>query len=75
METNVAKSNIKNVIIILACLVIILAGIKSAVEIIVPFLLALFLAIVCTPLINFLVKLKVPLWLAVIALLGLIVIA
>ncbi|KGQ30435.1 membrane protein [Gallibacterium genomosp. 2] len=75
METNVAKSNIKNVIIILACLVIILAGIKSAVEIIVPFLLALFLAIVCTPLINFLVKLKVPLWLAVIALLSLIVIA
>ncbi|MFC0308390.1 AI-2E family transporter [Gallibacterium trehalosifermentans] len=74
MENPSAKQNIKNVMIVLACLVIILAGIKSAVEIIVPFLLALFLAIICTPLINFLVKLKVPLWLAVIALLGLIVI-
>ncbi|MFC0323904.1 AI-2E family transporter [Gallibacterium melopsittaci] len=74
MENPSAKQNIKNVMIVLACLVIILAGIKSAVEIVVPFLLALFLAIICTPLINFLVKLKVPLWLAVIALLGLIVI-
>ncbi|OBX07917.1 membrane protein [Gallibacterium salpingitidis] len=74
MENSAGKQNIKNVLIMMACLVIILAGIKSAVEIVVPFLLALFLAIICTPLINFLVRLKVPLWLAVIALLGLIVI-
>ncbi|OBX06533.1 AI-2E family transporter [Gallibacterium genomosp. 3] len=74
MENNIGKQNIITVLITLACLVIILAGIKAAVEIVVPFLLALFLAIICTPLINFLVKLKVPLWLAVITLLGLIVI-
>ena len=74
MENSANKSNMKNALIIMACLVIILAGIKAAVEIVVPFLLALFLAIICTPLINFLVRLKVPLWLAIITLLGLIVI-
>ncbi|PJG84140.1 AI-2E family transporter [Caviibacterium pharyngocola] len=49
----------------IAALVIILAGIKSASEIVVPFLLSLFIAIICSPIINFMTKRKVPHWLAI----------
>ncbi|MDO4626155.1 MAG: AI-2E family transporter [Pasteurellaceae bacterium] len=51
-----------------AALVIILAGIKLSVEIIVPFLLALFIAIICSPIINFMTARKVPHWLAIVLL-------
>ncbi|QIW15383.1 hypothetical protein A4G20_03055 [Pasteurellaceae bacterium RH1A] len=51
-----------------AAIIIILAGVKLASEIVVPFLLALFIAIVCSPLVNFMTKRRVPLWLAIILL-------
>ncbi|PKF61803.1 hypothetical protein CW745_10845 [Psychromonas sp. psych-6C06] len=43
-----------------AAIVIALAGIKAAASIIVPFLLSLFVAIICNPAINFLANKKVP---------------
>ncbi|PJG85162.1 hypothetical protein CVP05_07865 [Conservatibacter flavescens] len=43
-----------------ACLVIILAGVKSAVQIVVPFLLSLFIAIICAPVVNIMTERKVP---------------
>ncbi|RJG49115.1 AI-2E family transporter [Motilimonas pumila] len=46
--------------VILAAVIIILAGIKTASAILVPFLLSVFIAIICHPLINYLVGLKVP---------------
>ncbi|HGO5856476.1 TPA: AI-2E family transporter [Mannheimia haemolytica] len=49
----------------IAAIIIILAGIKLANEIVVPFLLSLFIAIICSPLINFMTKRKIPLWLAI----------
>ena len=55
-----------------AAIVIILAGIKAASEIVVPFLLSLFIAIICAPLLNYLTKRKVPYGLAIILLLLLI---
>ena len=55
-----------------AAIVIILAGIKAASEIVVPFLLSLFIAIICSPLLNYLTKRKVPYGLAIILLLLLI---
>ncbi|NBI40284.1 AI-2E family transporter [[Haemophilus] felis] len=61
-------------LLVCAALVIILAGVKSAVEIVVPFLLALFIAIICSPLVKFMTKRKIPLWLAISILLALILV-
>ncbi|KFK96470.1 MULTISPECIES: AI-2E family transporter [unclassified Serratia (in: enterobacteria)] len=47
-------------IIMLAMLVVILAGIKAAADIVVPFLLAVFLAIVLNPLVVLLERCRVP---------------
>lgn len=49
----------------LAALVVILAGIKFSQQIIVPFLLSIFIAIVCQPAIVFLARFKVPKILAI----------
>ena len=57
-----------------AAIVIILAGIKAASEIVVPFLLSLFIAIICSPSLNYLTKKKVPYGLAIGLLLALILI-
>lgn len=59
-------------LVAMAALVIILAGVKSAVEIAVPFLLSLFIAIICSPIITFMTQRKVPHWLAITLLFGLI---
>jgi AI-2 transport protein TqsA len=48
------------VAIMVGMIVVILAGVKAASEILVPFILALFLAIVLNPLITLLGKLRVP---------------
>ncbi|TNH08012.1 AI-2E family transporter [Testudinibacter sp. TR-2022] len=52
-------------IFIAACIIIILAGIKAAADIITPLLLALFIAIACSPLIKKMIDYKVPQWLAI----------
>ncbi len=59
-------------IFISAALVIILAGIKVSSVIVVPFLLSLFIAIICSPIIKFMTNRKVPHWLAITLLLLLI---
>lgn len=59
------SNSLLQALIIAACLVVILAGIKSAVQIVVPFLLALFIAIICAPLITMMTDRKVPRWLAI----------
>lgn len=48
-----------------ASIIIILAGVKLAGEIVIPFLLSLFIAIICSPIIRFMTNRKVPLILAV----------
>lgn len=48
----------------LACFIIIVAGMKAAASLIVPFLLAIFIAIICAPAINWLTGKGAPLWLA-----------
>ena len=53
----------------LACLVVILAGLKAASNIVIPLLLAIFIATIAYAPINWLVKHKVPLWLAVVLIL------
>lgn len=58
----------------LACFIIIVAGMKAAAAIIVPFLLSAFIAIICAPGINTLKSKGLPMWLAlsvVVAVVGL----
>lgn len=52
-------------LVAIASIIIILAGIKLSNEIVVPFLLSLFIAIICSPMIKFMTKRKVSLWLAI----------
>jgi len=49
-----------------AAVVVVLAGLKAAQSLIIPFLLALFLAIISTPAVSWLAKRRVPVGLAVI---------
>ncbi|MEZ9139869.1 MULTISPECIES: AI-2E family transporter [unclassified Shewanella] len=58
---------------IMACLVVILAGIKTASPIVVPFVLSAFLAVICNPAIQFMTRYRVPKWLSVILLMMFIV--
>ena len=48
-----------------ACLVVIIAGLRAAAELILPFLIAVFLAVVNVPVMNWLVRMRVPKPLAV----------
>ena len=66
------QASLVKALVACAAIVIILAGIKAASEIVVPFLLSLFIAIICSPLLNYLTKRKVPYGLAIILLLLLI---
>lgn len=59
---------------VLACLVIVLAGIKTASDIFVPFLLALFIAIITNPVVAKLVSWKVPRGIAVLVILSLMIV-
>lgn len=60
-------------VIMLGMMVIILTGIRFAADIIVPFVLALFLAVVINPLVQLMVRCRVPRVLAISLLVGLIV--
>ena len=59
------NSHFLKAFIIIACLFIILAGIKTATNVLVPFLLSIFIAIICNPLVKILEKYKFPQWLAI----------
>lgn len=63
------------IVIMLGMLVIILTGIRFAADIIVPFILALFIAVVLNPLVQRMVKLRVPRVLAIFLLVIIIVMA
>ncbi|MBT0588049.1 AI-2E family transporter [Alteromonas oceanisediminis] len=59
------KSSTAKALVICASVVIVLAGLKAANEIVVPFLLSGFIAIACSPLINLGCRLRVPRWLSI----------
>jgi predicted PurR-regulated permease PerM len=54
------KGKIGYYIVVMASIVVVLAGVKSAVAIVVPFLLSLFIAIILSPLYSFLHRKGVP---------------
>ncbi len=55
----------RNVLLALAAFVVVIAGIKAAEAIIVPFLVALFLAVICYPVILWFSKKGIPVWVAI----------
>lgn len=61
------------IVIMLGMLVIVLAGIRFAADIIVPFILALFIAVVLNPVVQRMVRLRIPRVLAISLLIGLII--
>jgi predicted PurR-regulated permease PerM len=61
-------------LVVSASLIIVLAGIKTASAIIVPFLLSVFIAMSCSPIISWASRYKIPRWLSVILVILLIVI-
>jgi AI-2 transport protein TqsA len=71
---NIKNSASSKVIVVLAALVIVLAGVKAASVIVVPFLLSVFIAMACSPIINLAGRYKIPRWLSVILVILLIVI-
>ena len=73
MSRPVITLNGLKLVIMLGMLVIILAGIRLAADIIVPFILALFIAVVLNPVIQRLVRWRVPRVLAISLLVGTIV--
>lgn len=50
----------------IAAFILIIAGLKEASQVVVPFMLAAFIAIICSPFLNFLTRRKVPTWAAII---------
>ena len=70
-----ATGSLTRILVIMAAIVVILAGIKASAEIVIPFLLSLFIAIICSPILNMMTARKVPLWLAITLLFVLFVLA
>lgn len=56
------KSPTAKVLLVLACLFVVFAGLKAASAIVVPLFLSVFIAIACSPLINWASKYSVPRW-------------
>ncbi|OHU86522.1 MULTISPECIES: AI-2E family transporter [Pseudoalteromonas] len=65
-------SGINKSLVVLASLVIVLAGIKLASDIVVPFILAAFIAIICNPLLKFFARFNIPKGIAIILVIALI---
>lgn len=59
-----ASTNLRDAFVILASVVVILAGARYAANVLVPFLLAVFIAIICASFINSLKARGLPRWLA-----------
>ncbi len=59
----------QQLLLTLAAFVIVIAGMKAAQDILVPFLLSLFIAIIVTPLLNWLRGRGLPAWLAILLIL------
>jgi predicted PurR-regulated permease PerM len=64
MKTKTKQTSAEKILVILAAFVIVVAGMKASTEILVPFLLAAFIAIVAAPPMFWLSRRGVPVWVA-----------
>lgn len=69
------RASAANVLVIAAALVVVIAGLRTAGPIIIPFLLSTFIAIISTPALAWLERLGLPRWLAMVAVIGAIIVA
>jgi predicted PurR-regulated permease PerM len=69
MPSNVAKKDVREqgarFLLVAACLVVVIAGLKAAASVVLPFLIAIFLAMISLPLLNWLQANRIPRPLAV----------
>lgn len=70
MNTLIETGSALRIALGLACFIIIVAGMKAAATIVVPFLLSAFIAILCAPLVNTLTSKRIPMWLALTIVVG-----
>lgn len=75
MSRPIITLNGLKIVIMLGMLVIILTGIRFAADIIVPFVLALFIAVVLNPVVQLMVRWRVPRVLGISLLIGVIILA
>ena len=75
MANPVIRTSPSQVLIIMAAFVVVVAGMRASADIIVPFLLALFIAVISTPALDSLEKLGLPRALAMIVVIAVIVAA
>ena len=66
MTTTTSSGNSLRILIILACFVIIVAGIRAAGAIMAPFFLAVFIASICAPILFWLKRFKIPTGIAIV---------
>jgi AI-2 transport protein TqsA len=72
---NVGFNRVQRILLTMAAFVVVIAGMRAAQDILIPFLLSLFIAIVVTPLLNWMRSKGIPTWLAIILIILLIVLA
>ena len=72
---NTTTSPIARFLIIMAAFIIVVAGMRAAESILVPFLLSLFIAIICTPLLSMMKRYRIPTGLAILLIVLMMVIA
>ncbi|MFC0116734.1 AI-2E family transporter [Pseudoalteromonas xiamenensis] len=60
-------------LVILACLVIVFAGIKLASSIVIPFILAAFIAIICSPMLHFFARFHIPKGISILLIIAIVV--
>ena len=75
MSRPIITLNGLKIVIMLGMLVIILTGIRFAADIIVPFILALFIAVVLNPVVQLMVRWRIPRVLAISCLIAVIIMA
>ncbi|NTS77727.1 AI-2E family transporter [Catenovulum sp. SM1970] len=74
MQLQLQSSPALRLLVTCACIIIILAGVKWSAVILEPFLLSVFVAIICQPVITFLANYRVPKWLSVICVIATVVV-
>lgn len=66
MNDNPHRVPASQILVTMAALIIVVAGMRAAVDILIPFLLAVFIAIISTPALFWLQQKKIPTWLSMI---------
>lgn len=76
MESHAEPYRPLRILVALASVVIILAGLQAAQSLFIPFLLSIFIAVVCAPSVNWLRRRRLPMWAALmVAIVGLLTVS